>query len=187
MPDQSGHLNPPRCVWLLRYARNVNGIPATYTVWDCMKNEDSYQSAPWAYEDMTIAIDDSGIVYFNWKSPYKPTGTVTENANVLSFQDAMNVFDTMALVVNAWEGYADGNPNLKGIDLKVDKIQFGLTRVTEQNKRNSGLMVPCWDFFGIVTYISETNGQTRTMDDGPVPILTINAIDGSVINRSLGY
>ena len=99
----------------------------------------------------------------------------------------MNVFDTMALVVNAWEGYADGNPKLACIDIQVDQIRFGLTRVTEQNKRNSGLMVPCWDFFGTVTYAMESDGQTKLYEDGPVPILTINAIDGSIINRSLGY
>ena len=185
--DQSASDNPPRTVWLLRYARTINGIPATYTVWDCMKVEDNYQSAPWPYEDMTIAIDESGIVGFNWRSPYQVTGTVTENANVLSFQNAMNVFDTMALVVNAWEGYADGNPNLTEIDIQVGQIRFGLTRVTEQNKRNSGLMVPCWDFFGTVNYVMESEGQTRIFEDGPVPILTINAIDGSIINRSLGY
>jgi hypothetical protein len=186
-PDQSAYINPPKCVWFLRYARTVNGIPVTYTVWDCMKAEENYQSAPWSYEDMTIAIDDSGIVSFSWNSPYKVTGTVTENSNVLPFKEAMDVFDTMALVVNAWEGYADGNPNLKGIDIKVDQIRFGLARITEQNKRDSGLLVPCWDFFGTATYISEYDGQTRTMDDGPIPILTINAIDGSIINRSLGY
>jgi hypothetical protein len=185
--DQSTIDNPPRTVWLLRYARTVNDIPATYTVYDCMKVEENNQSAPWPYEDMYIVIDDSGIVGFSWRSPYKVTGNVTENSNVLSFADAMNVFDTMALVVNAWEGYADGNPNLTGIDIKVDYIRFGLTRVTEQNKRNSGLLVPCWDFFGTVTYVMETDGQTRTFDDGPVPVLTINAIDGSIINRSLGY
>ena len=186
-PDQSTFLNPPQCVWLLRYTRAVNGIPVTYTTWDCMKVEEDNQSQPWAYEDFTIAISDKGIVGFNWRSPYQATDIITENSNVLSYQDAMNVFDTMALVVNAWEGYSDGNPNLVNIEINVDLIRFGLTRITEQNKRDSGLLVPCWDFFGTVTYISQVDGQTRTMDDGPIPVLTINAIDGSIINRSLGY
>ena len=181
------YANPRKCVWFLRYARSVNGIPATYTVWDCMKVEEDTQSAPWAYEDMTFAIDDSGIVGFEWRSPYQVTDTVTENSNVMSFAEAMNVFDTMSLAVNAWDGYAEGNPDLKGIDIDVSEIRFGLTRITEQDKRNSGLLVPAWDFMANVTYISETDGKTREMVDGPVPILTINAIDGSVINRSLGY
>lgn len=183
----SAYVNPRKAVWFLRYARGVNGIPTTYTVWDCMKVEQDSQSAPWSYEDMTFAIDDSGIVGFEWRSPYQVTDTVTENSNVLSFAEAMNVFDTMSLAVNAWDGYAEGNPNLKGIEIDVSEIRFGLTRITEQDKRNSGLLVPAWDFMGNVTYISETDGKTQKMVDGPVPILTINAIDGSIINRSLGY
>ncbi len=185
--DQSAYLNPRRCVWFLRYARSVNGVPVTHTVWNCMKVEEDAQSAPWSYEDMTIAIDDSGVAYMEWHSPYSVTGTVTENSNVLSFQEVMGVFDTMAPVVNAWDGLAEGSPNLTGVEITIDRIQFGLTRVTEQNKRNSGLLVPAWDFFGTMTYITEQDGQVKKYDDGPIPLLTVNAIDGSVINRSLGY
>lgn len=184
----SGDLaNPKKCVWYLRYSRSVNGLPITHTAYDCMKVDENAQSSPWSYEDMIFAIDDSGIVGFEWKSPYKVTGTVTENSNLLSFSDAMKVFDNMSLVVNSWDGYANGNPNLTGVEINVDHIQLGLTRVTEPNKRNSGLLVPAWDFFGTVTSINKINGQTKNFSQGPVPILTVNAIDGSVINRSVGY
>ena len=185
--DQSQFINPRKCVWFLRYSRQVKNIPVTYTVWDCIKVEEEMQSTPWAYEDMTFAIDDTGIVGFGWRSPYNMAGTVTENSNLLSFSDITSVFETMSLAVNAWDGLAQGNPNLVGIDITVDHIQFGLTRVTEQDKRDSGLLVPAWDFFGTMTYINEQDGQTKEFKDGPIPILTVNAIDGSIINRSLGY
>lgn len=185
--DQSQYTNPRKCVWFLRYSRHVNNIPITYTVWDCMKVQDNMQSEPWPYEDMTFAVDDTGIVGFSWRSPYKMAGTVTENSNLLKFNEITNIFQTMSLAVNAWDGLAQGNPHLVGMDITVDHIQFGLTRVTEQDKRDSGLLVPAWDFFGTMTYINETDGQTKKFSDGPVPILTVNAIDGSVINRSLGY
>lgn len=185
--DQSQYINPRKCVWFLRYMRHVNNIPITYTSWDCMKIEEDMQSQPWAYEDMSFTIDDTGIVGFSWRSPYNMAGTVTENSNLLSFGEITNVFDTMSLAVNAWDGFAQGNPNLVGVDITVDHIQFGLTRVTEQDKRDSGLLVPVWDFFGITTYIMDDNGQTKEFDDGPIPILTVNAVDGSIINRSLGY
>jgi len=153
----------------------------------CIKIEDEAQSAPWSYEDMTFAIDDSGIVGFRWSSPYQFTEVVTENSNLLPFQDITDVFDTMSLVVNAWDGLAQGSPALRGIEINVDEIRLGLTRVTEQDKRDSGLLIPVWDFFGTMTYLYESNGQTQKMDVGPIPILTVNAIDGSVINRNLGY
>ena len=52
--DQSQYVNPRKCVWFLRYSRQVNNIPVTYTRWDCMKVEEDMQSTPWAYEDMTV-------------------------------------------------------------------------------------------------------------------------------------
>lgn len=185
--DGSAYINPRKCVWFLRYERAVNGVPATYTTWDCMKVEEEAQSAPWSYEDMTFAIDDSGIVGFSWNSPYKITGTVTENSNLLPFDKITKAFDTMSLVVNAWDGLSEGNQGMTGAEITVNEIRFGLTRITEQNKRDSGLLVPCWDFIGTLTQIIERDGQTKRYDDGPIPILTINAIDGSIINRSLGY
>ncbi len=185
--DQSEYINPRKSVWFLRYARSVDNVPATYTVWDCIKVEEDNQSAPWAYEDMTFAIDDTGIVGFNWRSPYAVADTVTENSNLISFDEVTDVFETMSLVVNAWDGIAAYNPNLTAVDITVDHIEFGLTRITEENKRDSGLLVPAWDFFGTLTQIHEVDGETKKYDDGPIPILTINAIDGSIINRSLGY
>lgn len=185
--DQSEYINPRKCVWFLRYTRSVDNVPTTYTVWDCIKVEEDTQSAPWAYEDMTFAIDDTGIVGFNWRSPYAVADTVTENSNLISFDEVTDVFETMSLVVNAWDGIAAYNPNLTAVDITVDHIEFGLTRITEENKRDSGLLVPAWDFFGTLTQIHEVDGETKKYDDGPIPILTINAIDGSIINRSLGY
>jgi hypothetical protein len=182
--NSNEYVNPRQCVWFLRYVRNVNGIPLTYTNFDCMKIEDEAQTAPWSYEDMTFAVGDSGIVGFYWTSPYKITDTVTQNSNVMSFKDAMNVFNTMALVTNNFDSMAAGS-SVTAIDINVKHIKFGLTRITEQDKRNSGLLVPCWDFIGdtVVT----TDGKTKTKTDANEPILTVNAIDGSVINRSLGY
>ena len=182
-----GGIESPQSVWFLRYVRVVSNIPVTYTTYDCMKVEEQSQSTPWGYEDMTFAIDDSGIVGFAWRSPYTVTGTVTTDSNVLSFVDCMNIFDSMSLAVNAWDGYANNNPNLTGVEINVNLIQFGLDRVTEQNKRDSGLLVPVWDFFGTLTSIKEVNGQPEKMTVDSGPILTINAIDGSIINRSLGY
>ncbi len=185
--DMSTYKSSRKCIWFLRYTRGVNGIPLTYTNYDCMKVEQDNQAAPWPYEDMTFAIDDSGIVGFKWTSPYKITDTVTQNSNVMSFKDAMNVFNTMALVTNNFDAMTQGDVGMQAVDINVKHIKFGLTRITEQDKRNSGLLVPCWDFIGDIVDTQNQNGTTKTYTDAGEPILTVNAIDGSIINRSLGY
>ena len=187
--DMSARVNPRRCVWFLRYAHSVNGVPVTHTAYECGKVETDQQSAPWSYEDMTLAIDDDGVAYFEWMSPYEMQDLVTQNSNLLPFSDITGVFNTMSIVQNAWDGLIEGSSaNITGFDIDVTRIVFGLTRVTEQNKRDSGLLVPCWDFFADTTYTVLVNGQTVTKPyDSDYPLLTINAIDGTVINRSLGY
>ena len=156
--DQTAYVNPRKCVWFLRYTRTVNGVPVTYTPWDCMKVEENTQSAPWGYEDMTFAIDDSGIVGFTWRSPYRVTDTVTENCNLASFDDIMHIFETMSLAVNAWEGFSEYNPNLTGVEIEVDEIRFGLTRVTEQDRRDSG---PAGAMLGLHGYHNPGNRDQR--------------------------
>ncbi|NLB42889.1 MAG: hypothetical protein GX815_11660, partial [Clostridiales bacterium] len=67
-----------------------------------------------------------------------------------------------------------------------------LMRVTEQDVGDSGLVIPVWDFFGTLTLKSKP-GQPNLAegDDGGrytyTSFLTINAIDGSIIDRELGY
>lgn len=187
--DQKTYINPRKCVWKLRYMRSVNNIPITYTTKDSLQRESMQNavSTPWPYEQMIFAVDNSGIVGFNWHSPYKITGTVTENTNLTSFDEIMSVFDSLSLAVNAWDGLVNETPDLKSVEINVDQIVFGLTRVTEQNKKDSGLLIPVWDFMGTRILIISKNGNDERFEEGPIPILTLNAIDGSVINRSLGY
>ena len=57
----------------------------------------------------------------------------------------------------------------------------------------SGVLVPVWDFFGsfegFYTEEQQVQGAPETFGnyDTNMSYLTINAIDGSVIDRGLGY
>ncbi len=174
-----GHVNPLRCVWRLRYARVVNGIPVTYTDEDCTSAVDETQAAPWPYEGMTVYANDNGVVGFEWRSLYQATGTSVENATVLPFDRITDVFKAMIGVKNSW--VADGGHG----EINITGIKFGLTRVTEQNKRDRGILIPAWDFFGTMAW--DWKGSTNMKDAPERSLLTVNAIDGSIIDRSLGY
>jgi hypothetical protein len=175
-----GAVNPLRCVWRLRYTRTVDGLPTTYTSDGCYSAQDDQQASPWEYESISVYIDDSGIVGFEWHSPYLVTGTKLEDAKVLPFQKIMEIFKKMSIARYA------GAPSGCSHDFQITKIQFGLTRVTEQNKRDAGILVPVWDFFGTKTFMRD-GAVESVIADPERSCLTINAIDGSVINRNLGY
>lgn len=57
-------------------------------------------------------------------------------------------------------------------------------RVFEQGSAENGLLIPVWNFYG-TRQRTFTDGET----DETIPgiMLSINAVDGSIIDRALGY
>ena len=81
------------------------------------------------------------------------------------------------------EGLENGGLEYTGYD--IQKVVLTLRRIQEQNASDVGLLVPVWDFYGSETI--EYSGEPRTTLERELPILTINAIDGSVIDLTKGY
>ena len=72
----------------------------------------------------------------------------------------------------------------------IDRIVLGYARIYEPSTdAHTGVLIPVWDFFGSMTSESEYNGETEsnTSKDPNESFLTINAVDGSIIDRDLGY
>ncbi len=187
----------------LEFVRTVNGVPVVYTdnkinrttllsyTGDSVdtpkdaENNPEY-TAPWPYERMSFMIDDSGIREFVWESPYKITKTVTQNTTVLPFSDISKVFDSMILITKA------GKTGNQSVVFDISKANLGLMRITEKNNNDTALLIPVWDFFGSLTYIADKDqdgSSTPEVDNDLIcSRLTINAIDGSIIDRSVtGY
>ena len=164
---------PERDFWVVLYTRSFNGLPITYTsATGNMMTDAAVYNEPWRYETLAFFVNDSGIVGMHWEAPYTVGDAVTEDSALLRFEDVTDIFQKMYLVDN------DGQKQT----VTVDRICLGYTRIAEQDKEGSGILVPAWDFFGTVT---DENGNTTT--DPYRSLLTINAVDGTIIDRSLGY
>lgn len=167
----------------LQYARSYGGVPITITKDDGtgVADEEQYVE-PWEYEKLELIVDETGVIGFLDQSPYEVVESVTEHAKLLSFQDIQSVLSTMLPANYAW---MDESGDIVSAVINISEIQLGLARITEPNTRDQGLLVPVWDFFGSVSITNEKgDAHLFTKYDS---LLTINAIDGSVIDRSLGY
>ncbi len=182
-----------RCCWELQYTRDLGGLPITYTRTDgdVMTDAPVYQ-LNWVYEKLTFYVDDSGIVGLWWEAPYDLGEHVTEDAALLSMDDVMAVFEKMFTVAYdnddlpfdisfpirtaRWDG--------KDIHVDVNEVRLGYTRIAEMDKEEAtGLLVPAWDFFGVIT-----DGDGNVLSDDPeASLLTVNAVDGDIIDRGFGY
>lgn len=74
--------------------------------------------------------------------------------------------------------------DVKYTDIKVNKIILRYTRLSERSDFHTGLMVPVWDFIGDIDY-GDTSGLSGQEKDKVV--FTINAVDGSIVDRAAGY
>jgi|GEM_PF-3830473 hypothetical protein len=164
----------------LQYVREAAGVPLTYTNVETTSGMVDEMIRNWAYERMTILVNDDGIVELKWDAPYRLVETVIENAALMSFPQIENVFDKMIVVSN--------DPQVD-TELRITEVRLGLMRISEQNNLSQGLLIPVWDFFGTLTtrYVEAGVQKTYTLEETGQSWLTINAIDGSVIDRARGY
>lgn len=71
-PAQSENLENGKWAYRLEYQRAVNGIPVTLTYFSggVSVSDGNAMSVPWPYERLTIIVDETGVVYFDYISPY---------------------------------------------------------------------------------------------------------------------
>lgn len=127
----------------------------------------------------------SAIESMTYSNPYTIGNIKTENLNLLSFSEIMKIYEKMMLVTNA-----DNMQYENSRVYNIDRIVLGYARIYEPSTdAHTGILIPVWDFFGSMTSESEYNGETEsnTSKDPNESFLTINAVDGSIIDRNLGY
>ena len=165
-----------RTVYILQYMRKIDGAFVTYegaSKFSESWNGGQYNKRLWPIECIEFRINDSGIVGFDYNAPLEVTETVVERSNMKSFDEIQSTFEKMILVTNAQQGEEDQ------VTIEIDRVVLGYARISEADAFDTGLLVPVWDFKGKVTqaYGDYTYGS----------VMTINAIDGSVIDRGVGY
>jgi beta-lactamase regulating signal transducer with metallopeptidase domain len=178
-----------RQVWMFAFTRSVGGFPTPYDSRDV--NDNLASDAPYQpYERLWIMIDDKGVAGMRWTSQMKLTGTV--NAVLLPYAE-IEAKARQMLLANSQGRFEISKKVSKFLDVKVDRVTLGLMRINVPDKPGQYLLVPVWDFFG--KNIPDTSGypdvkKQNAPDYENMPsqsLLTINAIDGSVIDRSKGY
>lgn len=170
--------------YIFYFSRVIDGVPITFT--------DSYGGAledmdstvtPWSYERCEVIVGDDGIQKVEIYNPYVMDGIQTEHVKLMDFDSIIKIYEQMMEVSNA-----EVTEFEKQRTYHITRAQLGYSRVYDPNADNtSGILVPVWDFFG--GFDSEIDGYVRknTGEHSKQSFMTINAIDGTVIDRDLGY
>ena len=179
--------------YIFYFTRSINGVNETYCA-----NSISYNqyAEPWGYVSFYVIVNDSGIVEINWRSTGSELGEqISDNSELLSFDEIQQIAEQQFTNGNIdfSRGFADESEFSKLIEmnLKIDKVTLGYARV-ELSDGGGYVMIPAWDFFGSYTAIllADDKKSIKYSEKNEYYMqsyLTINAIDGSVIDRALGY
>ena len=170
--------------YVFYYTRNINGVLTTYVeqhngTSTYGNDGDQTYREPWEQEYIEIFLDKDGIASMTWKCPTTVIEYKTESVPILSLDEAKETaIKNLQIIYNA---FVPG----KNITVHITDVVLGMTRIAVEGEDNIYMFVPAWDFFGYYEYsgsedqfISERNAYT---------MLTLNAIDGSIIDRGAEY
>lgn len=101
----------------------------------------------------------------------------------MHFDEIVSVFERMIMVKYAYFQNAIADGADIHATIRMDQVKLTLMRIRAKNSQDDGLLIPVWDFYGTVTIAN--NGDETTMKR--TILLSLNAIDGSLIDRELGY
>ncbi len=161
--------------------RTVDGFPCSYVSGGSRPENDA--TAPtWHYECLDFMVNGDGIFDMMWMCPIGVAETVNEDAQLKPFSDIQEIFEKMMLVKYEAQAEYGGTE----YSFEINRVTLSLHRIVEQNSNESGLLVPAWNFYGKLTKLSEGNPYGATEEIG-ISFMTINAIDGSIIDTSKGY
>lgn len=171
---------------LLEYVRKVNGLPLTKTNYDGGASESGAPDVGnWVYEKISMYVLGDRVVCFQWDNPYEVTD-IQSAGKLMDFQDIQEVFGQMMFVKNnRWVGVNQANGSDDYHEYQIDKVQLTLMRIRPRDNVMEGTIVPVWDFWGTHHWYEETGEEIGEPDYGVQ--LTLNALDGTLVDREIGY
>ena len=167
------------------YTRVLNGIPVSYVyVQGGADTESRVQTTMYApvppYEKLFIDVGENGIFQIQLQHPLQ-IGDVMGEAALLPFDQIMEVFGRIAPLSIAANELNSKFRNQYVNNLYIKEIRLGYMCTMDRDRPERHLLIPVWDFYGE----QEFRDGYYTFDNQS--LFTINAMDGTVIDRDYGY
>lgn len=168
------------------FTRAIDGMPVTLTNTSFVQDEEdvknqSYQSSP-KCETLTCVVDQARILKAELMNPWEIGAMTQENVPLLPFDEILDIFGTISpLSIQGQEGDKGAQQLAYDNAWQINEIRLGYMPVLVKDGSGKWELRPVWDFFGIHTssfaYDDRLGGTA----------LTIDAINGLVIDRAYGY
>ncbi len=174
-------LNKGTCGYYISYGKKINDKSINYSSYHVYGSYDTFagdgcgtdnkcdiNSLVRGQETLYFIVMDSGIISMTYNFPTVIDNISTATTPLLSFDVIMSVFDKEMQKEFGSTAFYKAPAN----NVVITTIKLGLARVTIDAKEGQYTLIPVWDFY---------------TDDYNNVDITINAIDGSIIDSYTGY
>ena len=159
----------------------------------CLSGTQVYLYASyWPQEYFRVYVDDTGVIGFYWWLPMQIGEAISSNVALLPFEEIQEI--VRKDIVRNVKGMWDGDLSIIQRRFVINRMVLGLTKIKQ--KSGGYILTPTWSLFGYEVdkynapqpggYILNDNNEYKEEAVGR-SFLTINAIDGSIIDPALGY
>lgn len=125
----------------------------------------------WGPEYLQIDMKNDSVIKISWYNPADVATIDNSNVRTIPWETVKGVFSRqMSYMLSS---------DTEARDVYITQIEFGLTKILMKNSRSDYKLIPTWSFFGY--------DSVRQKADNYICFLTINALDGTVIDRGLMY
>ena len=177
------------------FAREINGTTPN-VVYNYAGNKEAYTyRAQVGQEAIIIHVNNDGLMIFEWLYPSETVELIADDVDMMAFDDTMDIFARQIIVNNSYSG---DDEYIEKRTIYIDEIKLGSMTVAQSNN-SSNVIIPVWDFYGheIIKYkddyleledhydVDENN--ERTIQEEEYSYLTVNAVNGTIVNRYYGY
>lgn len=171
------------------FTRVYDSVPARYAVNALGVHSAELYRKAWMDERLIIGVGYDGGISLDYQSPAEVKGKTSENVELLPFDRIQELFRKNIVL----------RPMVTDIDTttriyaKVDRVTLSMVKIPAKDQQDTYTVMPAWDFYGnwMRAYIENDeehpkNGkevESSMQNNYSDSLLTINAIDGSVIER----
>ena len=187
--------------YVVCFERLIGDHTLDYSLYKGNSSSEGYD-IPYPYERIEVWVENNNVVQFRWSAPIEIKEKINDNAALqINYEQALdlsinNLFYKYAYLMD--QGRAES------VVADINEIALEMVRLKEADTNNY-IIIPAWKIYGIVkqTLTQEESsriGSTKVPDEDEflnpddyviltyVPnIVTINALDGSVIDMKSGY
>ena len=168
------------------YGKKFNGIIIPRNVqfggsWygNSIQTEENY-IAQFTYEWLEMDVTDGEISGIEWNSPFDIKQIVKDDIELMPFEEIMSKAENQLSVKYA---YIENGEESRA--MYIDEIILTYAVEPIKDKKYEYMLIPVWAFYGGVDYGEGTEVYGGEIREGRYPsqesLLTINAVDGSVI------